>query len=254
MSGGTYKFTHFGVTAPAPDAGKALCLDVDFNDSKAGTSVGQYLDNGLDSQRFILEGQPDGSYKIRHKGTVMYVQPVGLATAATTKIEQNVASTSDAQKWIITPDAVSGPGVYKLSLKGTTNPVQVLEIGFGSNAPGARVNLYDDNGFVPAQRWLLTAIAPLATINARNSGLTAEAYPNPVGPGQRLMVQVNAVNNGPADLDVLDVLGHKVCAQAHALKQGVNNLEISNTTLAAGVYIVRLRQGNCIQQTRLVQQ
>ena len=175
VSGATYKLTHYGKTAPAPNAGQSLCLDVDFDKSTAGVSIGQYLDNGLNSQRFILELQDDGSYKIRHKGTVMYVQPVALATAAGTQIEQNVASTSDAQKWIITPDAALGKDIYKLALKGTTAPVQILEIGYGSDAPGARVNLFDDNGFAAAQRWQFTMIAPLATINAVNRTETCDS-------------------------------------------------------------------------------
>ena len=80
VDGATYKLTHYGVVAdgsePLVPAGSALCLDVDNNSPNAGTSIGQWGDNGNNAQRFIFELQADGSYKFRHKGTVLYVQPV----------------------------------------------------------------------------------------------------------------------------------------------------------------------------------
>ena len=252
VDGGTYKLTHHGVTDPA--TGQALCLDVDFDSNQPGASIGQYLDNGLDAQRFIFEKQTDGSYKLRHKNTQLYVQPVGLATAANTGIEQNVSSSSDAQRWIITNTGADG---YKFTLKATASAAlpQVLEIGFGSNVPGARVNLFDDNGFVPAQRWDLTLIAnPLATRRASEAALQLEAYPNPAGPNQELKVRVQTARNGAAEVQVLDVLGQVVHTQQTSLRAGGNVVSIGGKALASGVYMVRLRQNDLFQQTRVVRQ
>ena len=106
-NGGTYKMSHYGVvsgsTTPGAPAGQPLCLDVDNNLATVGTSIGQWVGNGNDAQRFIFELQSDGSYKLRHKGTVMYVQPIGLSKTANTQIQQNVLlTTDDAQRWFIT--------------------------------------------------------------------------------------------------------------------------------------------------------
>lgn len=253
VDGGTYKLTHYDRVDPTTKS--ALCLDVDGALPDAGTGIGQWLDNGNDAQRFVFEKQTDGSYKLRHKGTQMYVQPIGLSPAVNTKIEQNVSSESLSQRWVISDP--NNNGRYKFILKSTESlPLpQALEVGFGSDIPGARVNLFDDNGFEPAQRWLLTLMSsPTATRNVNANVLRAEAYPNPFGPGQSLTMRVEAAYSGAAEVAVLDVVGHKVYTQRTMLKAGINLLPLSNQKLAAGVYIVRVSQGDFIQQTRVVQQ
>jgi hypothetical protein len=251
VDGGTYKLTHHGVVDPT--TGTALCLDVDFDSNQPGASIGQYLDNGLDAQRFILELQSDGSYKVRHKNTQLYVQPVALSTAAFTQMEQNVSVNDDAQRWIITNTGADG---YKFILKATATAAlpQALEIGYASNVPGARVNLFDDNGFVPAQRWDLTLMAtPTATKNAVNPSFSVEAYPNPFG--QRLNVRIYTATAGPAQLELHDMLGRSVRHLNTVLHAGSNEVLLPGDNVpAAGVYILRLRQGEAVQQLQVVQQ
>lgn len=257
VDGGTYKLTHYGVVADNSQvangvaAGAALVLDIDFGSTAAGTSVGQWGDiNNLAAQRFILEKQTDNSYRLKHTAAPMYLQPVGLATAVNTRIEMNVASTSDAQRWLITDPGNNGR--YELKLKGTN---QVLEVGFASAAPGARVNLFDDTDFEPAQRWVLTLTAsPLASKNANALALQTNAYPNPLGRGQNLRLNVEASNPGLAEVEIMDVLGHRVHAQRTTLRAGSNTIGLTHSRLAAGVYVVRVKQGEFIQQTRVVQE
>ncbi|GAC1375759.1 MAG: hypothetical protein NVS3B25_10850 [Hymenobacter sp.] len=259
-NGATYKMTHYGVVSdgntPGAPAGQPLCLDVDLNLATAGTSIGQWVDNGNDAQRYVFELQTDGSYKLRHQGTVMYVQPVGLSKAQGTKIEQNVLVTSndDAQRWFITDP--NSNGRYKFTLKNSANAAgvsQCLEVGFGSSAPGARVNLFDDNGFEPAQRWVLTRTA-LAAKNGVDVGLWAQAYPNPLAQGQPLTVRVEAARSGPAEVQVLDALGRQVYRQAAELRIGGNPIALTNAGLAPGLYLVRVSQAGIVQQTQVVQE
>ena len=260
--GGTYKMTHYSVTADGSattygvPVGTPLCLDVNLGLTTAGASIGQWGDNGNNGQRFVFVLQPDGSYKLRQLGTVMYVQPVGLSKAANTRIEQNVllASGDDAQRWFITDP--NNNGRYKFTLKNSANPQgisQVLEVGFGSAAPGAPVNLFDDNGFEPAQRWQLLRTA-LATKNAVDSGLWLQAYPNPLAAGQALNLRVEAQRPGPAQVEVLDVMGRVVYRQATSLVAGGNPLMLANSPLTPGLYLVRLHQGGFVQQAQFVQQ
>ena len=132
---------------------------------------------------------------------------------------------------------------------------QCLEISFGSDAPGVRVNLFDDNGFEPAQRWGLTLMATAtATKPANAAALKTEVYPNPAAAGQCLMVRVEAGTCGAAEVEVPDVLGKKIFAQHETLSAGSNVLALQNKLLGAGVYVLRVRQGEFIQQTRVVQQ
>ena len=97
-NGGAYKITHYGVPADGSAFGVPVgtppCLDVNLGLTTAGASIGQWGDNGFDGQRYIFERQTDGSYKLRHRGTTMYVQPAGLSKAANARIEQNVLLTS----------------------------------------------------------------------------------------------------------------------------------------------------------------
>lgn len=262
VNGGTYKMTHYDVTADnsavmyGVPAGTALCLDVANNVSTAGGPIAQWGDNGIDAQRYIFELQTDGSYKLRHRGTTMYVQSVGLSKAANTRIEQGVLLTTgdDAQRWFITDP--NSNGRYKFTLKNSANgtiPSQVLEVGFGSAAPGAPVNLFDDNGFERAQRWQLLRTA-LATKNSAEAALWLQAYPNPLVQGQRLNIRIEAERNGSAAVEVLDVMGRKMYAQSAELRTGGNAVELRNQQLAPGLYLVRVTQGAFVQQTQVVQQ
>ena len=188
----------------------------------------------------------------------MYVQTVGLSKAQGTQIQQNVllATGDDAQRWFITDP--NSNGRYKFTLKNTANTAgvsQVLEAGFASPAPGARVNLWEDNGFEPAQRWLLTRTAVVsATKNAAESTLWIQAYPNPLVQGQSLNLRVEAQRNGTAQVEVLDVMGRRVHGQTAELLVGGNPLTLTNASLAPGLYLVRVRQGAIVQQTQVVQQ
>lgn len=256
VNGGTYKLTHYGVVADNSQvangvpAGSALVLDIDFGSTVAGTSVGQWGDNGnVAAQRFILERQTDGSFRLKHTAAAIYLQPLGLATAEGTRIEMNVASAGDAQRWLITDP--NNNGRYELKLKGTN---QVLEIGFASAAPGARVNLWTDTDFEPAQRWVLTLTSPSATKAANALALQTNAYPNPLGRGQHLRLSVEAAGPGAAEVEILDVLGKKAHSQRTTLRAGGNVLGLTNRPLAAGVYVVRVKQGEFVQQTRVVQE
>ena len=262
VNGATYKLTHYEVVADGSavqfgvPVGTALCMDVDNNLATAGTSIGQWGDNGNDAQRFIFELQADGSYKFRHKGTVMYVQPVALNKAQGTRIEQNVLVTvnDDAQRWLITDP--NNNGRYKFTLKNSANAQnisQVLEVGFASAAPGARVNLYDDNGFEPAQRWQMLRVV-LATKNAADAQLWLQAFPNPLAPGQGLSLRVEAQRKGTAEVEVLDVTGRRVHSQTAELLVGGNPLALTNAPLAPGLYLVRVHQGTFVQQIQVVQQ
>ncbi|HEX8505915.1 MAG TPA: RICIN domain-containing protein [Hymenobacter sp.] len=262
-NGGVYKITRYGAVSDGSaaafgvPAGTALCLDINLGLATAGATVGQWGDNGFDGQRFVFEQQADGAFKLRHLGTVMYVQTVGLSKAANTQLEQNVLLTTgdDAQRWLITDPANNGR--YKFTLKNSANAAgvsQVLEVGFASPAPGTRANLFDDNGFENPQRWTLVRTALATKKNNAEAPLWLQAYPNPLSQGQRLNLRVEAQRTGAAEIEVVDGLGRQVFSQHATLQKGGNPVLINSVPLAPGLYLVRMRQGDFVQQTQVVVQ
>jgi hypothetical protein len=263
VNGATYKITHYGVKA---DNGEALCIEVAGNSGDAGAAVQQWYDNGNDAQRFIFELQTDGSYKLRHKGTNMYIQTTALSSQVFTQLEQGVSTDDDAQRWVITENSGStdnnpnppANGLYEFKLKKAVGQVpfeMCMEVPDGNNIPGQRIKLFDDNDYAHAQRFQLALVSmPTAAKNANVLTLKTELYPNPLGRGQGLSMQVETVKNGQASVEIVDMLGHRVYRQAATLHTGANTLKLSNQALAAGIYVVRVQQGEVVQQTQLVQQ
>lgn len=262
VNGGTYKITHYGVLATNGDP---LCVEVAGNSAVAGAAVQQFNDNGNDAQRFVFELQTDGSYKLRHKGTTMYVQTVNLSSAVFSELEQNASTNDTAQRWVITEDPgsnVDNPnppaGLYEFKLKKAVGQMpfeMCMEVPSANNISGQRLKLFDDNNYARAQRFQLTLTATAtATQKAGELALKTSAYPNPFGRGQALQVQVEALRSGPATVDVLDVLGHNVHSQELTLKTGANTVQLGNAPLAAGVYVVRVSQNGHVQQSQVVQQ
>ena len=262
VNGATYKITHYFVRA---SNGDALCVEVAGNSPAAGAAVQQFNDNGNDAQRFIFELQTDGSYKMRHKGTNMYIQTVGLSSAVFTDLEQNVSNNDTGQRWVITENPgsnVDNPnppaGLYEFKLKKAVGQMpfeMCMEVPSANNISGQRLKLFDDNDYARAQRFQLTLTAmPTATKNASELVLKTQAYPNPFGRGQALSVQVEALNGGSATVSVIDALGHVVHNQQVALKAGGNTVLLSNPMLATGMYIVRVNQGHNTQQIQVAQQ
>ncbi|HEX8326899.1 MAG TPA: RICIN domain-containing protein [Hymenobacter sp.] len=262
-NGGIYKITRYGTVADGSaaafgvPAGTALCLDIDRDLATAGAAVAQWGDNGINAQRYVFELQTDGSFKLRHLGTVMYVQTVGLSKTIGALLEQNVllATGDDAQRWLITDP--NGNGRYKFTLKNSANAAgvsQVLEIGNASPAPGYRANVWEDNGFEPAQRWTLVRTALATKSNTGAAPLWLQAYPNPLIQGQRLNLRVEAQRPGAAEIVVMDGQGRKVFSQHTSLQKGGNPILLNSAPLAPGLYLVRMHQEGFVQQTQVVVQ
>ncbi|OGX82526.1 hypothetical protein BEN47_18325 [Hymenobacter lapidarius] len=262
VNGGTYKITHYFVKATNGDP---LCVEVAGNSAVAGAAVQQFNDNGNDAQRFIFELQADGSYKLRHKGTNMYIQTVALSSAVFAELEQNVSTNDPGQQWVITENPGSNAdnpnppaGLYEFKLKKSVGQMpfeMCMEVPSANNLAGQRLKLFDDNDYARAQRFQLTLVSmPTATKNASDLVLKAQAYPNPFGQGQALSVKVEALSGGSATVSVIDALGHIVHSQQAALRAGANTIILSNPVLAAGMYVVRVNQGFNTQQIQVAQQ
>ncbi|WP_152559884.1 RICIN domain-containing protein [Hymenobacter sp. IS2118] len=262
VNGGTYKITHYFVTATNGDP---LCVEVAGNSAAAGAAVQQFNDNGNDAQRFVFELQADGSYKLRHKGTDMYIQTVGLSSAVFAELEQNVSTDDFAQRWVITENPgsnVDNPnppaGLYEFKLKKSVGQMpfeMCMEVPSANNVSGQRLKLFDDNEYARAQRFQLTLIStPTATKNASQLVLKAQAYPNPFGQGEALSVSIDALTGGTVSISVIDALGHAVHSQRATLRAGANTVKLSNPVLAAGLYVVRVSQGKNTQQIHVAQQ
>ncbi|HEX8429221.1 T9SS type A sorting domain-containing protein [Hymenobacter sp.] len=266
VNGGTYRI---GRTTLAVPVGGRLSMQVTGNTALA--PVVQAVNDNTDAFNFVFELQTGttNEYKIRHRGTnpALYIQtqpipPITNPKAAFSKLVQgplvsNGSVEDEAQRWIITADTNPLFG-YEFALKnsssvfnGMTIPRQCIDM--FSDAAGDQFAIFDDNDNARFQRFELTLI-PLGTKNASESVLRTQAYPNPANQGQNLTVKVETIHNGSATVSILDVLGHTVHSQAATFKAGSNLVALSNKPLSAGVYIVRISQGDFLQQTRVVQQ
>ncbi len=74
------------------------------------------------------------------------------------------------------------------------------------------------------------------------ASLVCKIYPNPVGTIMR--AQVQAERGGNADLKVYNMQGSMVCSLTTLLQPGANFINLNTGLLAAGVYELRLVQGN----------
>lgn len=71
--------------------------------------------------------------------------------------------------------------------------------------------------------------------------LSVKAYPNPTSGS--LAVEVNSVVAGPAQLDVLDVVGRPVQQRVQELNAGLNRVEFNLVSQPTGTYLIRCRDG-----------
>ena len=94
------------------------------------------------------------------------------------------------------------------------------------------------------------------TVGVGPSGTAAFALervkPNPVL--DRLMVSFTLPSGAPARLDLLDVAGRRIESRAvGALGAGTHQVDLSDArTVAPGLYVVRLAQGDRVQTTRVI--
>lgn len=109
------------------------------------------------------------------------------------------------------------------------------------------------------QPWALEAVAKLMAslpdstrqLRPLAPGLLVQAYPNPSVQVPTLTIHTDQA--GPATLLLADALGRQLSQQQLSLSLGTTTLPLAATQdLAAGVYLLRVRQGSQQQTIRLV--
>jgi hypothetical protein len=108
-----------------------------------------------------------------------------------------------------------------------------------------RLKMVDKNG--------KTAYSNIVVLkNGDGSGKGIVLTPNPSN-GERLSVQVSAVNNGNVRIRIFESTGKLALQQAERVSAGINNISIQNAAqLQPGVYMVQVTEGNNVYSSRLV--
>ncbi|HHW00695.1 MAG TPA: alpha-L-arabinofuranosidase [Clostridiaceae bacterium] len=137
ISGAQYKLTN---------QNSGLCLDDLGGSTTAGTQIGQWHDNGLDTQRWKADYMGNGYYKLTCMFSNLLLDNYNGLSTPGNKIIQWHDNGMDPQRWTITH---TGNGYYKLVNKASG---LVLDVSGGSTAPAAYVVQNIDNGSA-SQRW-----------------------------------------------------------------------------------------------------
>ena len=69
---------------------------------------------------------------------------------------------------------------------------------------------------------------------------TVTLYPNPVGAGQSVRVELDSRSNFQAAVSMIDASGRQVNIRAEQLLSGKNTIDLSTEGLAAGLYLIRV--------------
>jgi hypothetical protein len=223
-----------------------------------GAKLQQWTDSNDDYQKFSVEMQDDGYYKItaQHSGKVLDV-PYATSDEGV-QLQQCSDNGSDAQRWAIED---TGNGYYKIISKDNG---LVMDVASASTADGAAVQQYSNNGS-DAQRWAFT-------LDSSNPGdgsiysIPASSIPNPTGNGVSVKV-MNGTNGTYSDNQIywgviginpanntwsyLDLSGNLIPistalndAPGHLTKNGVNYANIYHTVSEASwVNLPRITSG-----------
>ncbi|RZJ94961.1 MAG: T9SS type A sorting domain-containing protein, partial [Hymenobacter sp.] len=153
------------------------------------------------------------------------------------------------------------------SVDGTTFQLLGQVAGAGTSSQGHRYQYTDSNlaryaaGLVyyrlrPVDTDGTSTYSPVCTVAVPlETGLQAQAYPNPSALGTAVTLSMRTGQAGAAVLSFTDVLGREVGQQQATLPIGVTTLLLPATSqLATGVYLLRVQQGSQQQTLKLVRE
>jgi hypothetical protein len=248
ISGRTYKLVHKSTEQ---------VLEVENNSPMRGANVQQNFDLGTSGQRWVITQEAGGSYKLTHKNALdptsnrpQCLDVADNSASNNANVQQYDDNGATAQRWVITP---TDNEYVKLTHEGTN---QCLDVLYNSAEALVDVAQYQDNGN-DAQRWRLELIsdAPATPTSVRPGAaaaatLAVQAYPNPFT--SQLTVQVAALQTGPAQVELVDPLGRVVATREVELRAGAQEVPVACPAGAAGLYLLRVRQGQQQVQAKLM--
>jgi hypothetical protein len=97
--------------------------------------------------------------------------------------------------------------------------------------------------------------SPVRTVQVGALALTFEAFPTSLPTGQELSLRIRTPSAGPASLLVTDAVGHAVLQQQVTLPAGVATVSLPQARQwGAGLYTLRVQQGNWQQASKVVRE
>ena len=78
-----------------------------------------------------------------------------------------------------------------------------------------------------------------------------QLYPNPISSNNNATIQILTGEEGPATIEVIDVLGRRLQSQLVKVAPGENTFALETNGLASGVYFVTVRLGTYYEVIKL---
>ena len=235
ISNGTYRL----VSKLSDNAGQTLVLDVAGCNDGREARVQTYRWLGGQCQRWRVESTGDGFYKLTSEmpsHRAVDVAGCSLGKGNDGKVHMWDDLNNDCQKWRI--EAV-GDGYYRIVSKQSGN---VLDVDGCNSAEETKVQMWNWLGG-NCQRWRFEAVSSsrpaLATQKPADNDLTVA--PNPAT--NQLTVSKTFARAAEVKLVLVDPLGRQVLKKTQAVGKGLQQLEMSVSDVAPGVYLLHVNQG-----------
>ncbi|UYZ62500.1 RICIN domain-containing protein [Hymenobacter weizhouensis] len=237
-----------GTYTLAPECTPGERLDVPNSNTTPGTPPQIWPDNGANAEKWVVEKQSSGYYRITSALDANRVLEVaGSAPAERTDIWINGWNGTDGQLWNIVP---THGDYYRLVPKSA--PGLALDVEGGDpdkNTPGCNIWLWTINNLSP-QNWKFIPTTVNSSRPAPASGEAAAAAPAVVYPSpaaDQVTVHFALPQAAAVRLVVTDALGRAVLTRPVAGQAGANRVKLSTGQLAEGLYQV---QGHVPGQSR----
>lgn len=168
------------------DVAGALANGVNVQKYNDANTIGQRWDVVADGETMTVDGVEYPTYVIKcHADNAFCMDVTGGATANSTNVQVYECNGTDAQRWAFVPIAGIPNGVYTIQSAMASD--LCLDVAGGSNANGANVQVYGNNG-TNAQAWLASTDA--------QTGVTT--FVN-VGSGKAMRFDATSETEAPAD-------------------------------------------------------
>ena len=217
-----------GVYTVRTGVGSGRVLDVSGASMSSGANVQQYASNGTYAQRFYVESDGTGFYRVFNIASGLALDVSGADVMPGANVQQYGWNGTDAQLWAFHKNA---DGTYRIVSKASG---KVLDISGASTASGANLQMWDSNG-TNAQKFTLSKAS---MVNTGINYLAGVRQPSKaIG-----LKTMNKTAGTPLELDkYVGALGQKF--EVAALGGGKYSLQI----ISSGMYVAPSSSGAIVQ-------
>lgn len=213
------------------DSGMVMAFPFSFGNSITDSVVGQYSDG------FISSATRKGEIAVEYDGFGSLTTP--LSTYSNVARIRRQYSYNDSS-WTGAANAILFIDEYEWYVEGTHFPVMYYK----------NQTLVLNGGNPQITRTLLYAGTHVGVTDGVRNGFSMTVSPNPAQEQATLQFELNQPEMVIAS--ILDITGAQVAVQTAQLGQGLQQLSLDLSQLAAGVYLVQVKAGEQLSTQKLI--